>query len=66
MTTPSTPTIAYPIPEARQRLGGISHPTFYKLVKEGRLQVTRLGRRTFVTDAQISACLAAAADSEAA
>jgi excisionase family DNA binding protein len=37
-----------PVAEARQQLGGISHSTFYALVKHGELSVVKIGRRSFV------------------
>ena len=41
--------LIYPIPEARQLLGGISHSYFYELVKSGDLEVVKMGKRTFIT-----------------
>jgi len=38
----------YPIPEARERLGGISRAFFYDLVRDGVIELTKLGRRSFV------------------
>lgn len=43
----------YPIPEAREQLGGISNTAFYELVKQGRIQLTKLGRRSFVAAEEI-------------
>ena len=37
-----------PVKEARQRLGGISPTTFYKLVNDGELRTVKIGSRTFV------------------
>jgi excisionase family DNA binding protein len=37
-----------PVKEARHQLGGISHSTFYALVKEGELSLVKIGRRSFV------------------
>jgi excisionase family DNA binding protein len=37
-----------PVKEARQQLGGISHSTFYRLVKEGELSLFKIGSRSFV------------------
>jgi len=57
---PSKPQRAlYPIPEARERLGGIGHTAFYKLVKNGDIKVTKLGGRSFVSDAEIQRVSAA-------
>lgn len=43
----------YPVPEARERLGGISNGLFYSLVKAGTISITKLGRRSFVTAAEL-------------
>lgn len=45
--------LLHPIPEARQLLGGISHTHFYKLVRKGRIKVTKLGRRSFVSHREL-------------
>jgi hypothetical protein len=42
-----------PISATRRRLGGISNARFYELVKEGRIHLTKLGRRSFVTEAEL-------------
>ncbi len=56
--------LLYPIPEAREKLGGISHSGFYKLVAEGAIRLTKIGRRSFVSDDELRAV--AARGSEAA
>ena len=43
----------YPISEARHKLGGISHSNFYELVKAKKVRLTKIGRRSFVADAEI-------------
>ena len=45
--------LLYPVPEARERLGGISHTTFYQLVGLGQLRLTKIGRRSFVSRAEL-------------
>ncbi len=45
--------LLHPVPEARELLGGISHTYFYELVREGRIKLTKLGRRSFVTDREL-------------
>ena len=53
--TPSAPNRAlYPVPEARRLLGGISHTGFYKLVKQEQLKLSKIGRRSFVSSAEIN------------
>lgn len=37
------------IPEARDRLGGISNTTIYELVNRGLLTKVNIGRRGFIT-----------------
>ena len=44
----------YPIPEARRLLGGISHSCFYELIKQGKLKLLKIGRRSFVSSAEIN------------
>lgn len=43
----------YPLPEARQLLGGIGHTCLYALVKNGQLRLTKVGRRSFVSADEI-------------
>ena len=44
----------YPIPEVRRLLGGISHSCFYELVKQNKLKLSKIGRRSFVSNAEIN------------
>lgn len=44
-----------PIPEARQRLGGIANSTIYELVNRGELVKVNIGRRGFITAGSIDA-----------
>lgn len=55
----------YPVEETRDRIGGISHSTFYELVKAGRIKTVKLGRRTFVMADEIERFLATVRDGEA-
>ncbi len=48
----------YPIPEARVKLGDISHSFFYKLVAQGVIRLTKVGKRSFLTDDEIDAVVA--------
>ena len=43
----------YPIKEAREQLGGISHTTFYALVGKDQIHLVKLGRRSFVAADEI-------------
>lgn len=51
----------YPIPEAMQRLGGISRSLFYELVARGAISTVRIGRRRFVTADEIERYIASLA-----
>lgn len=39
----------YPIPEARERLGGIGNTTIYRLINDGHITKVNIGRRGFIT-----------------
>ena len=43
----------YPVPECRHFLGDISHQTFYNLVGNGSIRLTKIGRRSFLTFEEI-------------
>lgn len=45
--------ILYALPEAARMLGGISIWTLRKHIAEGRLRVTRIGRRVFLDTDEI-------------
>lgn len=45
--------LLYPIPEARVKLGAIGNTHFYSLVKQGKIKLVKLGKRSFVSDAEI-------------
>ena len=45
--------LLYPVPEAREQLGGISHGKFYQLVSAGVVRLTKIGRRSFVSDSAL-------------
>ena len=51
--TGSTKRLLYPVPEARERLGGISHTHFYELVRQGKIKLAKLGDRAFVADREL-------------
>ena len=44
----------YPIPEARRLLGGISHTCFYGLIKQNKFKLSKIGRRSFVSNSEIN------------
>lgn len=39
----------FTVDQVRQRMGGMSRGSFYKLVKDGKLQAIKVGSRTLVT-----------------
>ncbi len=41
------------VKESRERLGGIAQESFYKLVRTGQIRVAKIGRRTYVSDAEL-------------
>ena len=45
--------LLHPVDEARELLGGIGRTHFYSLVKSGRLNVVKIGKRTFVSDTEL-------------
>ncbi len=50
--------LLYPVPEAREKLGGISHSFFYDLVAQGVIRLTKIGKRSFVTGDELDAVVA--------
>ena len=40
--------LLYPLPEVRERLGGISHTTLYALIGRGDLSIVKIGSRSFI------------------
>jgi len=50
--------VAYSVPEARKRLGGIGHTKFYQLVGSGKLKARKLAGRTVVLDTDLAEYLA--------
>ena len=49
---PDAPVLGYSVPAARKALGNISHSFFYKLAAQGRVKITKIGRRSIVTPAE--------------
>ena len=65
-TAPIPARLLYSIPEARQLLGGIGHSLFYSMVKDGRVRLTKIGARSFVSDADLKCAAGIAPDAPAA
>ena len=55
---PTPNRLLYPLPEAREKLGGISHSNFYNLVADGAIRLTKIGRRSFVSADELEAFVA--------
>ena len=69
MPTPTTSTsvrLLYSIPEARQLLGGIGHSLFYEMVKDGRIHLTKIGKRSFVSNPELRRAAGLPPDAKAA
>ena len=45
--------LLYPVDEAREALGDISRAFFYEMVKDGRIRLTKIGKRSFVSDPEL-------------
>ena len=48
-----TDRMLYSIPEARQQLGGMGNSTFYAKIATGQIRPTKIGRRTYVSAAEL-------------
>lgn len=48
----------HPLPEARRRLGDISGATLYRWAAQGKVRLTKLGGRTFMSSAEIARIIA--------
>lgn len=51
---PPPPRAAYPLREASQMLGGISLATIYRLAAKGKINITKIGGRSFLSAAEIA------------
>lgn len=51
------PRALFPVPEAKQILGGIGTTTIYELMKTGQIERVNIGRRAFVTAKSLVAYL---------
>ena len=45
--------LLHPVNDACGILGGISRATFYELVKAGKIRLTKIGKRSFVSDLEL-------------
>ena len=58
--------LLHPVDDARHALGGISRATFYQMVKDGRIRLTKIGKRSFVSDPELKRAAGLAPDATAA
>ena len=58
--------LLHPVNDAREALGGISRATFYEMVKDGRIRLTKIGKRSFVSDPELKRAAGVAPDATAA
>lgn len=54
--------LLYPIKESRELLGGIGNSLFYELVKTGQIKLTKIGKRSFVSHAELKRAAAIFSD----
>ncbi len=54
--------LLHPVDDARHALGGISRATFYEMVKDGRIRLTKIGKRSFVSDPDLRRAAGVAPD----
>ena len=40
--------------DARSCLGNISHSRFYELIRDGQIRIVKIGRRTYITAAELA------------
>ncbi|HEY8161725.1 MAG TPA: helix-turn-helix domain-containing protein [Methylocystis sp.] len=45
---------AYPLPEARAKLGGVSAASIYRWAAQGKIRLTKIGGRTFISAGEIA------------
>ena len=49
--------LLHPIPEARQMLGGSGHTKLYAPVIDGRLKLTKIHGRSYLTSSELQCCV---------
>jgi excisionase family DNA binding protein len=50
--------LLYDIPGSEQQLGGLGRSKVYELIQTGELRVVKIGRRTFISRAELEAFIA--------
>lgn len=48
-----TQRLAHSVPDARHILGDIGNTSFYKLIRDGKLAIAKIGRRTVILDSEL-------------
>lgn len=51
----------YPLPEGCQKLGGVAPSSVYRWAKQGKIRLTKLGARTFISAGEIARLTGSAA-----
>jgi len=54
-----------PIPNAQEMIGGVCRTTLYKLVSDGEIELVKIGRRSFITVASLTAYVGRLSESTA-
>ena len=58
--------LLHPVDDARHALSGISRAMFYEMVKDGRIRLTKIGKRSFASDPELKRAAGLAPDLTAA
>jgi len=51
----------YPLPEARTKLGDVSAASIYRWASQGKIRLTKIGGRTFISASEIARLTGSAA-----
>ena len=54
MDTPKVKPIIHDVPTSRKILGGIGHTKFYEEVRDGKIKLVKIGRRSFCTNNELA------------
>ena len=54
MDTPKVAPILHDIPTSREILGGLGTSKFYEEVRDGKLKLVKIGKRSFCTGAELA------------
>ena len=54
MDTPEVKPLIHDVPTSRKILGDIGHTKFYEEVRDGKLKLVKIGKRSFCTDDELA------------